>query len=252
MQNSAPSRGFLYVATGRQFYEEAVRAARQLKVVSPEAAIAIYTDQAVPAEGPFDQVLGREPYVYGFASKIKGLSETPFERTIFMDTDTFVCSPVDDLFDLLDRFPLAVAQDPTREMPWVQEADIPACFAEPNTGVIAYRREKQFTDLLKLWQQINDSDAYQQLYSHDQPAFRRALYECGMPFVTLAPEYNARMIYPIMLAQKVKIIHARCANIHKLPGILNNGSMPRIYSWSIKEILRAVCALPLLRIGRGW
>jgi len=252
MQKSAPSRGFLYVATGRQFFEEAVRAARQLKTVSPEASIAIYTDQAVSAEDPFDHVLGREPYVYGFASKIKGLSETPFDRTVFMDTDTFVCYPVDDLFDLLDRFPLAVAQDPTREMPWVQEADIPACFAEPNTGVIAYEKGEKFTALLNLWEQINNSAAYQQLYSHDQPAFRRALYESGMPFATLSPEYNARMIYPIMLAQKVKIIHARCANIHKLPGILNNGSMPRIYAWSMKEILRAVWAFPFLRIGRGW
>jgi len=48
------------------------------------------------------------------ADKILPLLDSPFNRTVFLDTDTQVCSEFFELFDLLDRFDLAVAHAPWR------------------------------------------------------------------------------------------------------------------------------------------
>lgn len=38
---------------------------------------------------------------------------SPFEHTIFLDTDTFVCGDFSELFDLLDHFDIAMSHDRT-------------------------------------------------------------------------------------------------------------------------------------------
>src|SRR5437868_8197397 len=62
----------------------------------------------------------------------------PYERVIFVDTDTYVASDLAGLFDVLDVFDLAVAHDVTRGNDYGTQI-VPRSFCEYNTGVIAFR-----------------------------------------------------------------------------------------------------------------
>jgi len=253
MSTSKPlRRGFFYVATGKSFYREAVNSAKSLKRHHPDIPIAIYTDQEVTAEELFSFRLGEPPFEYGFGEKIMALQKTPFDRTVFIDTDTFIANPIDDLFVLLDRVDIAVSHDPSREWMHRKEVDIPECFSEPNTGVIAFNSTASVMDLLSNWETLYSLQENQHRYPHDQPTFRRALYFSKVTFSILPPEYNARLIYPIMVARKVKIIHARCDNLNRLHKVLNQESKPRVFTWSISDLLKLIVNFVRLRFGRGW
>jgi hypothetical protein len=93
-------------------------------------------------------------------------------------------------------------------------------------------------------------------YPHDQPTFRRALFESCLRFSILPPEYNARLIYPTMLSQEVKIIHARSDNLPAMAKYLNrklHGEVvPRVYTWSFHQLLWTLLAFFHLRKGPGW
>ena len=75
--------------------------------VYPRLAVALCTDQAVTAP-EFDRV---EPVVSPHArSKVDYLAETPFAETLYLDTDTRVLGDLSEMFRLLERFEMALAQ----------------------------------------------------------------------------------------------------------------------------------------------
>src|SRR6266404_4569779 len=102
-------QGVVYVATGKKYYDEACISVRSLKV-SNSIRAAIFTDQ--PRQDPhFDIHVPVKSTGDGFLDKVVNLKASPFEHTLFLDTDTFVWSDLTDLFSLLGNFDLAVAHD---------------------------------------------------------------------------------------------------------------------------------------------
>src|SRR5690242_4601881 len=101
------SFGILYVAAGREYVQEAVRSAVSVKKIMPGVGTAIFVDGGgqLP-KGLFDIITTLENPTYSFFDKIEPLIETPFEKTLFLDTDTEVIEPVHELSSLLDRFDL--------------------------------------------------------------------------------------------------------------------------------------------------
>jgi hypothetical protein len=222
----------------------------------PDVKIAIYTDRASVEANLFDIKLGKAPFRYDFGEKIEAFLQTPFERTLFVDTDTYFCAACWDVFEMLEKFDLLVAHDPSRGFFLMREKDIPAAFPELNTGVLAFNLNDRVRPLFKRWLFLHDLEENRSRYPHDQPTFRRALFESSLRFSILPPEYNARLIYPAMLAQEVKIIHARCQNLPPiakyLRRMLSRTGEPRIYTWSIRQLIWTIAAFFRLRIGRGW
>jgi len=248
----AKKTGALYVVQGDSFLREAAFSAASLKAVHPELPVAIYTDASSSIPEVFDIALQVTDIKTGFGAKIYALGHSPFEQTVFLDTDTYVCGDISALFTLLDRFDVGVAQDPFRAVPYIKVKEVPESFPEPNTGVIAYRSSKQVADLLATWQELYEKQEYKGPGWHDQPTFRRALYLSEAKSVFLPPEYNARIIYPIFVANEVKIIHARSRNLKRIARTMNTERWPRIYSWSLTDVWRVLRTFPLLRWGRGW
>src|SRR5882757_8776162 len=98
-------RGIIYVATGGRFVAEARQSALSARRHMPDLPILLYTDQPEIGGGaPFDLVRKLEHPRHFFVDKVAPLAASPFEKTLFLDTDTFVCDPVYDLFAVLDRF----------------------------------------------------------------------------------------------------------------------------------------------------
>ncbi|WPD22729.1 MAG: hypothetical protein SD837_21405 [Candidatus Electrothrix scaldis] len=219
------SRGVVYVATGEKFVAEALISVRSVKKQMPEIPITLFTDlQELVAHPPdgVDSVFHMTQVTHSCLDKMYPLIESPYERTLFLDTDTYLCARIDELFEVLDNYDIAAAHPPYRVQYYLP--DIPECFPEPNTGVIAFKKTPRALEVLKNW----SNEYKKQLASpnkphHDQHSFRAALYHSTARFLVLPQEYNFRNIGPNFAGKgsRVKIIHGRHANFERLEARLN-------------------------------
>ncbi len=227
------SRGVVYVATGKKFVEETLISARSVHQCMPELPIALFTDLAelvdVPPE-PISQVFLLAEVTNSCRDKMYPLKDSPYEKTLFLDTDTYMCDRVDELFDVLDKFDIAAAHPPFRVQ--YQIPGIPECFPEPNTGVILFKKSAGALDVLRRWpEEYKNQMASKCKPHHDQHSFRAALYHSTARFLVLPHEYNFRSIGPNFAGKgsKVKIIHGRHASFEKVAARLNANLDYRVF-----------------------
>lgn len=190
------SKSYLYSASGKRYVDEAVKASSITKHYCRSIPIFLCADRQ-PAPGPnaFEQVIVRKStdaekenrFLYKIHS-IAAAEET--DRTVYLDTDA-VClkQKAESLFDLLAGFDVAVAHAPTRTVGETNR-EIPACFPEFNTGVIAFRKSDKVRQTFRKWEELYLSGWIK--HPHDQGAFRHALYFSELRIATLPPEYNNR------------------------------------------------------------
>ena len=220
--------GVIYVASGERYVEEAAVSAESLKRKMPEIPILIFSDQET-APPVFDEIRKLEDVRGNCYDKVRPLLETPFEKTLFLDTDTYVCRRIDEISTLLDRFDLLVSHTPYRDPNPLK--GIPSAFPEFNTGVIGFRRSESFSRFLEKW-----IECYADLgMKADQPAFRKVLWEDReLRSYILTPEYNFRTIFPGYVGggSAVKIIHGRHKDWDKIDRKLNRYKKPRVLALS--------------------
>ncbi len=233
------SRGVLYYAVGEKYVREAIRSAESLRQWMPNIAIGIATGsllESVPGANVFDEVVRIGDDGFSFHD-VKGLHRTPFEQTIFLDTDTYVCRDIGDLFELLNHFDLAVAHDSVRFSPQLDSPylayvlpEVPAAFPEMNTGVVAFRNSEQVQAFFASWKQLYAEQCNGPIRPyHDQPAFTEALYRSKLRFTTLPHEYNCRFNSAGYLAYPARVLHGRHPDMPSVAEKLNAYSGPRIF-----------------------
>lgn len=201
-------KGFLYVATGNRYVNEAIASAKSVKQHMPNANIVLFSDIAIKND-IFDQIYEARDVRHYVTDKIHHLLLTPFKKTIFLDTDTIVCRSINEIFLLLDRFELAAAVD-IRGGWYPSECN--SFFPEFNTGVIAYRSCEKAFNTISLWDNIYKvQEKSHTAPPHDQPSFRDAVYRSDVHFSTLASEYNLRTIFPMIISRCIQpaILHGR-------------------------------------------
>ncbi|MDY6777193.1 MAG: putative nucleotide-diphospho-sugar transferase [Candidatus Nanohaloarchaea archaeon] len=201
-----PEEGAVYYATAERYVEEAARSATSLKRHGDIHTTLFTTVDGVPAV--FDNVQrideGESPWIH----RIEQLKRTPYDRTLYLDTDTFVTGNIEPLFDLLDRFDIAAALDQVRDTSYGEvDIDVPEPFPEYNCGVILYRNTPAVMDMMDDWQEgyarHRDADV------KDQPFFRQAVYESDLQICTLPTEYDLQYGKPNFLQQEARILHGR-------------------------------------------
>ena len=155
--------GVLYVATQNlRCLAEAVQSATSVKAVAPELPVAVFTDQPRVA-GAFPHLFDvvrplaastryRKQWQRGIFDKCLCLGDSPFARTLYLDTDTRVLSPaVRQGFSLLSRHDLAL-------VPCTAE-NSRSCrlYGRPmfNTGVVFYRSTPAVASLLARWSALS-------------------------------------------------------------------------------------------------
>ncbi|WP_424019004.1 hypothetical protein ACOZ4N_05905 [Halorientalis pallida] len=194
--------GVLYVATGDEYVAEAKRSAETLRDAMPDVSVTLVTDGDL--ESPlFDRVIRMSDPAYSYVDKITGMELSPYDRTVFLDTDVYVADAVDELFEMLDGVDIAAAVAPNRDLNTTNPG-VPASFPEYNTGVLPYTDAA--SDLLDEWKRLYQAD-----HKHDQPAFREAAYESDLRIATLPREYNCLYGAPGHLVNDVKILHGNIA-----------------------------------------
>ncbi|SLN52087.1 hypothetical protein AQS8620_02270 [Aquimixticola soesokkakensis] len=186
------TNGVIYVATGADYLALAVDSARTLRRVEPDLQVDLFTDLAglVPA-GLFDQI---HPVAdVHFRAKLDCMPQTRFERTLFLDSDTRVLAPLGDLFDLLDRFEMALAHDVRRLSDLVREGldhKTPYAFPQLNSGVLLYRRDARVLAFLEDWRARFKARGV----ARDQIILKDMLWESDLRFYVLPPEFNLRRV----------------------------------------------------------
>lgn len=203
------NKGFLYVATGPDLVREAEESLQSLRDHMDEIPVAIVTADCCEPSG-FDEVIYLESPDYGFKDKIYGMIETPFEKTIYLDTDIYICSKIYELFECLDQFDIAAVHNQHRDVYTGIDLGVPEAFPEYNTGVVVYKRLES-DKFLEEW--LNH---YEESHKGDQPSFRLTLYEGDIRVATLPIEYNYLPRYPGHLVKSIKILHGRILDINTL------------------------------------
>lgn len=235
------NRGVLYLAIGSSYVEEARRSATSIRQ-HMDVPIAIVTTADVECKDDFDHVIvtdrtrrversgsGGETWLWD-STIDPGWS--PFEKTLYLDTDTRVCDDLSPLFELLDRYELAVA----RLQMNVRIESLPEPIQQHyNTGVIAYRDTPAVETLFNRWQRVFRDRAPEQEKPLDQPAFAEAMYATGVDFVQLPMRYNIRLDGHDRvgtIAGEPKILHGR-DDLERAEHILRGNRHQQVYRGTV-------------------
>jgi len=208
-----PEKGILYIATGKKYVNACIRSAQSVKRYCKGLLIHVFTDEVVTDKNCFDSV--------GFIvnphrrSKVDYIGQSPFQKTLYLDADTQVCADITELFDLLDRFDMALAHVNKRisgtRIVW--RRCIPYCFPGFNGGVILFKKIGPVNELFEDWKK----GFHEAGFKKDQVVLRELLWMSNLRVATLPPEYN------ILNKKYLRIWSAKEA----MPKILHFGSFPQ-------------------------
>ncbi|MGF1481368.1 MAG: hypothetical protein ACFB4I_18115 [Cyanophyceae cyanobacterium] len=232
-------KGYLYTATGKQFIQEATRSAQSLRKIDKQAHITLVTDEHLDS-GLFDNVVIKPANIQtrkeGLLYKVKNIYQSsPYQETLFLDSDTYVCESCDSLFELLEFFDIAIAPDPTDPF-WAKSPSslkrIKAC-APYNTGVIAFKKNQKNETLFREWLDIYQNKIINKEIhrENDQTSFMEAWLKSDAKIYVLAHSWNARTPFFITLNQSVKIIHGRHKNYDLIRKKLNQPLYSKHRCW---------------------
>jgi len=192
------TNGIIYVTYGKKYVEAAIYSAKSARKHCPDINIHLFVDapnfehfQFEKETFPFTSIeVIENPHR---RSKVDCISKTPFDRTLYLDSDTTVAQDISEIFNVLDRFDIAAVQAMHRNSKSGQTywtVRIPDPFPQFNSGVMLFRKNPQVLDLLENW-----SKAYAESgLRHDQPTLRELLWFSDLRLYALPPEYNVRFL----------------------------------------------------------
>jgi hypothetical protein len=236
------TQGILYIAAGKKYIRAAVHSAETVRAQCPGLATHLYANWQ-----DYDFDFAGSPFPFTSVGKIEDphrrskvdyLPLTPFDRTLYLDTDTGLNADIREMFQVLDRFDIALnhahrRNSPERLAAW--RIPLPLAFPQLNGGVILYRKTPAVIRFLEDWRDYFKEAGLQQ----DQMTLRELLWLSDLRIATLPPEYNVRYIKYHYLWSKseaqAKIFHLRK---------YHDGPFWFLGVW-IKNILRWI----LLRLG---
>lgn len=235
-----PQNGFLYIITGAQkYFDEALLSVRSIKAQHSDAHITVISDvQAISSHNPelpalvdnwmYRPVSDYDNWSTALVYKVKYLTSTPYENTVFLDTDTYIAGQVDTLFRFLDTYDMAIAEAHTERTPiYDVDGQFYKGYYAYNTGVIAYKRNQRMNELLDRWYAIYASDPIG--YESDQPALMVALFEHPVLICKLRNNWNAHIPYYFGVSNEVIIFHGRPDNWQRIVDEINSSDKSRLW-----------------------
>lgn len=234
--NDQPTRaGIVYSGAGAFYIAEAIRSAQSSLRHNALPHVVFASEQADGGEGV--SVVRFEPSGNPYRDKIANMRRSPFERTIYLDSDTFVVDEIEGLIDLLDGYDMAVAFAPGYR--GLDDPEVPRAFYEFNTGVLAWRSSERTDAFLRDWEETYLAWLQEEAFPGarkasrgrraDQPAFRRCAWKHDVSVFALGPEYNFRLGFPAVAVGKVRVIHGDHEDHEQLAGRLNATETARFW-----------------------
>ena len=220
-------KGIYFIASGEGHVKEATEAAKQCKSKMRDLGIALCSNLK-PVDSCFDFHIPMEDPSFSFGDKPSNIARSPFERTLFLDSDVYVLSDVSGLFEILERFEFAAVPAELRTS-W-HKPHLPDCFTEVNSGVLLYKKCEATHQLFDAWNHYFSTDLKSREggWCPDQPSLREALFNTPVAFAALPPEYNFRFPYPVSADGEVKILHGRSDDYPTVEMVVNSSDKMRV------------------------
>jgi hypothetical protein len=221
-------RGVLYIVTGEQeYYDECKRSVDSLVASGYGGPILVLTDKPELARDirPREAlevrqvgVEGNSPFERSRILKTSLFARSPFEETLFLDTDTRVLMPIDPIWAYLEEASLVLGHDKfdtlgdvlrnmvlnraySLEEATYTRALCPPCAAFLNSGVMLFRRDPDAGRLFENWER-----EWARFRGRDQLALMRAISLCGIEPAVLPLAYNSHAASTLEECE-VKISH---------------------------------------------
>jgi len=214
VSSNDPDCGVLYAATDSDLVREATVSAKSLNRHN-DLPVTLVTDSSVGDKLSidneyFDNVIHLNDTQKNHLDKIAGIRQTPYKRTIYLDTDTYIAGDVSELFDWLNRYDLAAFPQVCHNTNEI--SGIPNSLKEYCTGVIPYRDDLD-TFFNKWYQNLSRN---LEVYPSDVAAFRQTIWETDVDLAPLPAEYNCKPRWVGTLHDEVVILHERLLDIETL------------------------------------
>lgn len=238
------SIGFLYLATGKQYIDESLRSSITLRKHHPEIPICLITDDPDffnEKEHCFNQIIRINQPTYSLLDKIQ-IDKTPYDKTIFIDTDTICIEPIDELFALLEKCDLVIHQNAEGYDYDFEKYGLNIAMPEFNTGLIGFNKKKLIeTNFFKDWESLYNK--YKSINVNDQLSFRILLYNSSLRYCTIPSAYNFFIYFPAYTTLHAKIIHGRpFSRLEEIAKKINQttqlkGAWQRCYFPELNEVI---------------
>jgi hypothetical protein len=235
MNPSTPVFGFVYVATGTQYVEEAMDSARSIRRFHSEP-ICLITNADVASGHPFDSIIVKRELTSNIRSKL-AMDLCPYDRFIFLDSDTRAIAPVTELFQLLDAFDVCVPAS-LGGYHYQLEGVSPA-FREPSTNVIGFKKGPPVTELFEKWRFYFNGYENEMGREWDQRSFRHAAYAVSsLKLCFLGDEWSLSPYPGGLLCRDVRVLHGRpVAILDEMEATVNEKLGYRVF-WRGFSIMR--------------
>lgn len=187
--------GFIYIASNDvggvdsiDYIKEAIFSAQSLKKQIPNANITLFTDKKINCKDFNNIILCK----MGLRCKQKYFLQSPYEKTIYIDTDTYINYDISDMFKMLTKYELLCVHDYARKrrLGIPEYDDIPYGFSELNGGIIGFKKCENLKILINKWNKYYEK--YYDKIKWDQPSFRIAVWKSNINLYCLPIEYNRR------------------------------------------------------------
>lgn len=236
------NRGVIYYAQGKKFLDEFAVAVKTFKRFNPTIPVVLFTPDDVRVDPKIARVIQAEDFGNPFKNKVNAITQSPFEYTLYLDTDTLIRSSLYEVFDFLLNYDMAIANRVLCE--WGKKTIFrdyvdAGCY---NTGVFAFKKSAAVELFFDKWRNaVMRRDNTQMWSGHfgDQHFFNELVFnqryadEIGLHIVALPnKKYNAR---PHMFNQlkadcqfnEIKIFHAHFETglTQKINVLLNKAKM---------------------------
>lgn len=217
LRKRPPKRAAFYIASEREYCEEADRSAGSVREHMGIETVLFLTEGVDFEPRNIDRVVALPPrsapfwYLDStryFNMALRELRD--YDQLLYLDTDTYVCcGQARDVFLLLNRFDLAIGHEPQRDA--IDTATgTPASFSTLGIGVNCFRNNDLMRAFFAEW--LERYERHAELYdNNDQAPLRDALYEnrLGIRWVTLAPEFSLRFDFGAWIVGTVRMLHGR-------------------------------------------
>ena len=204
------NEGYLYIVVGKQHSLEALISIKTLsnKTKKPIAVITDFPELYIDIKNV--------KFIYKIQKnhirpKVDYINLSPFNKTIYLDSDTAILESLDDIFQLIGKNDLVLTFCLSRKRKLIankirEYKIIPESLSEANTGVIGFLKNSNTKKFFNTWR--NKFYKYNRETSgYDQPSFRIALWKHGLKKIYLPHEYNVRSIENIDKSIKLKNVY---------------------------------------------
>lgn len=178
------SRGIIYLVSGPKSYMGELRTSvLSLRKHEPTLPVTVFSDRSLRKDLRVDRVEYTSE-LHPLQQKVDILARSPYDQTLFLDTDTTVLAPIESVFDVLESHNFAVAHaslgDYSVRPPRLIDLVNPD---ECNTGVLCFDASEATHSFLDAWKAaVLTQDPTDMWPGHhcDQTYFNRLLADGAM------------------------------------------------------------------------